>query len=277
MVAVLNDRLDHVERTPLRLLVGAGADHQGIVRALTSTRYERLWDDQITEALLRGLPPGWRNPVAFAGPEHELRPQGLYAGDRDLFCFFVDGGDALDLGPRDHLRRGFFVWNSEVGARSFGFTTFWFRTVCGNHIVWGADRITSVHAIHARGVYGAFESFRAFLSSLEDIAGESREQLVRVAREAKAEILAPIILPDREEADRILGDAGFTLKEINAARDRIAAEEVHPIGSRWDWLQGFTAAARDLPNADARVALERKAARILLPAARLPTLLPTEV
>src|SRR4030095_12104206 len=62
---------------------------------------------------------------------------GLYASDRDVFMFMIDGGSLLDAGPRAKLNRGFIVKNSEVGAGKMDLWTFIFNTVCGNNIIWG--------------------------------------------------------------------------------------------------------------------------------------------
>src|SRR5262249_15365381 len=103
-------------------------------RAITTDRYTRIWNCDITARLLRLASQGWRpGPGALDG----LR--GLCGGNQDMFAFLVDnGGRIFETLPGGGLSRGFFVWTSEVGAAAFGICTFLYEYVCGNHRVWGA-------------------------------------------------------------------------------------------------------------------------------------------
>ena len=47
---------------------------------------------------------------------------------------------------------GFFVWNSEVGRRSLGISTFWFQKVCRNHIVWDATQVIEFKRKHTGNI-----------------------------------------------------------------------------------------------------------------------------
>lgn len=271
-VDVINDRI--YRSGPQTVVPYVGLNNGGqAVRALVSTKYSRLLDSKVTEELTRGLPEGWRNPVAYEGGTFGagLKPSGLYASDRDVFAFFVDGGDFLDLGGQDQLHRGFFVWNSEVGAASFGWTTFWFRVVCGNHIVWGASDVHTVSARHVRGIRSAFDGFRVFLSELKD--GNGRDEFAAAVTAAKAEIAVSLQAGSLDEeigerAVKAFRKHGLTEPETRGALQRILIEEPEATGTRWDWLQGFTALARTREHVDARLDLERRATKALLPAVR---------
>ncbi len=74
-----------------------------------------------------------------------IAPAGVYASDRDMFLFLVDDDHRLEnpIGGTP-LARGFFVWNSEVGDKTFGLTTFLYDAICGNHIVWGAQNVKEI-------------------------------------------------------------------------------------------------------------------------------------
>ena len=76
-----------------------------------------------------------------------IAPAGLYASDHDCFAFMVNESVTVDDGSDGGLCRGFFVSNSEVGAASLKFTSL-YRSVCGNHIVWGAKQAQERHCPH---------------------------------------------------------------------------------------------------------------------------------
>ena len=46
---------------------------------------------------------------------------------------------------------GFFVWNSEVGKRSVGIQTFWYQSICQNHIVWDAVEVIDFATVTVGG------------------------------------------------------------------------------------------------------------------------------
>ena len=73
---------------------------------------------------------------------------GLYASDRDVFMFLIDEDHPIEV-RNERLSRGLFIWNSEVGKSSFGLTTFLYRYVCGNHIVWGAENVKEIRIRHS--------------------------------------------------------------------------------------------------------------------------------
>ena len=250
-------------------------DDRGVIRAFHGKVYNRVWDADVTRTLLEYLPPGWRNPVAYANGKwgSALEPSGLYAGDRNLFAFFIDGGDwredQPDAGSFDvdgeKFNRGFFVENSEVGADTLKYTTFFFDVVCGNHYVWGARDVLVESFIHrgkvaTRGLY----QFREFLNRLNE--NNTVEGFREAVRAAKQVIAVPVTRDKVETLDAAFGKfkSTFTQNEITLALDAMLREEKGVTGTRYDWLAGFTAVARELPNADDRCALEMKASKLLL-------------
>src|SRR5437867_4078926 len=114
-------------------------------RAITTDRYTRIWNSDVTSRLLRIAADGhWQPaPAAFDGS------RGLYASDQDMFAFLVDSDRRIfETLPGGGLSRGFFVWKSEVGAAAFGVCTFLYEYVCGNHRVWGAKEISELRIRH---------------------------------------------------------------------------------------------------------------------------------
>lgn len=276
---VVRDRLQRAhDQIPNRLFLAQNGDN--VVRAFHGTRYERLWDVEIADVLLKHLDSRWRNPVAYKDGKWgaELVPSGLYASDRDMFIFMIDGGDRIDAGPRAQLHHGFFVSNSEVGAGSFEVTQFLFNEVCGNNIVWGAQDIFEVRARHTASVRTVFDGFSAWVRRGAGVdVGADIQSMVRDAMSDP--FAAPASLKRDDEglimkADPIvnrLGRLGFSLTDVRAADRAIQIEEQvdgkMPTGSRWDWLQGFTAVARQRPTVDSRLELEKRAAKAFLPVA----------
>ena len=246
------------------------------LRAFHGNKYERLWDRQVTGMLMEHLPAGWRNPVAFDGGKWgaPLVPSGLYAGDRDMFAFFIDGGDWKDNPGSfdvdgDAFNNGFFCWNSEVGSASFGFTKFKFRVVCGNNIIWGADDVHTFKARHAGGAHDVFRGLRQYLTTLNE--RDDKDRFVAAVRDAKQTIAIGLTGANTSLGrERILDEANgkfkgkFTQQQVSDALDAILREERGPKGSRWDWLQGFTSVARTTSNADTRRDIEATASKLLL-------------
>ena len=278
--AVLNDRLpksiaEGDVKGRQRILLHEDDDLRRVVRAFHGDVYDRVWDSQVTKTLVEYLPPGWRNPVAYARGKwgSALEPSGLYASDRDMFAFLIDGGDWAPGQPNvgsfsvdgEQFNRGFFVWNSEVGAKTFGWTSFMFDVVCGNHYVWGARNVEQFRARHAgRGASRGLWSFRRYLEVLNENA--TPEGFAAAVRAAKAEVACKVSASKAETLDLAFDKfkRSFTKSEITLALDAMLREEKGVTGTRYDWLAGFTAVAREMPNADERSALETKASSLLL-------------
>lgn len=280
--SVVNDRLT------TSLKDGSVEDKQRLlttgdtVRAFHGKRYERLFDSSVTQMLSEYLPQGWTNPLAYEAGKWgaKLVPSGLYAGDRNMFAFFTSGGGATEAAPfgsfdvdGDQFYQGFYVWNSEVGSDTFGYDTFNLRRVCGNHIIWDATEVRRKKARHAGSANDLLRTFRTYLNSLSKPT--SNDLFVEAVREAKADIAIPTRGSSTSTGkEQVLDNAykffkgKFTQTVIVDSLDNLLREERGVKGSRWDWLQGLTATARQMPNADERAKVESTASAILLPVGR---------
>jgi hypothetical protein len=146
------------------------------LRSINSDKYARFWNAEVFAALLPLTERGWVTPPARPSTVEDLRsrpatvadvltrrtagggltvrvgdpiaPAGIYASDHDMFAFLVNEDLRIDDGTPDGLARGFFVSNSEVGAGALKFKAFYYRHVCGNHIVWGAEEVVDVSIRH---------------------------------------------------------------------------------------------------------------------------------
>lgn len=234
------------------------SDNSLTARAITSARYSRIWNSDVTERLLDLEAEGtWQPaPAAFDGS------RGLYLSDRDMFAFMVDNNRRIfEKLPGGGLSRGFFLWNSEVGAASIGVMTFLYEYVCGNHRVWGAKEVKEISFRHIgegldRKAFGTLEA------RLIDYANGSAD-----ADEAKIERMRTTIIAADKQG---LLDALFQRLKISK---KLAAQTVELAEAREDWYGNprsvwgvagaLTEIARDMPNADKRDELNRIGAKLM--------------
>lgn len=227
------------------------------LRAINSEQYARIWNVDVLARIieLKTLGPWQEAPAAFD------ESRGQYMSDRDMFSFFVDSDRRIFETANGGLSRGFFVWNSEVGAASFGVMTFLYEFVCGNHRVWGASNVQELRLRHV-GEAGSqwIGEMQARLTEYADASAEEDETKIKAAREFSLGL-------DRDE----VVDAVFKVLAGKVSRRTIikahdlAEEHSEWYGdprSAWGMSGGLTEIARDLPNADERVALDRASTRV---------------
>lgn len=265
----LNYGLEKSSRDAVKFMTIADEDGGDVntLQAVTSATYGRIWDADVVSATQRVVErSGGRfyNPKAyvnngqgFKGITGQVAPSGLYASDRDVFMFLIDGGSLLDAGPRAQLNRGFFVSNSEVGARTFTLTTFLFNVCCGNHIVWNASDIHTLKIKHSSGAPARFDSEAT--PALLDYANASAKPLEDAVNKAQQFILGST--PD-EVTTWLNAHGKFSRSEIKSAIDFAKAEE-GDARTLWHLVQGFTAYARGFDFVDARIDLETRAGKLL--------------
>ncbi len=229
------------------------------VDAVLSTSYTRIWNADVTSRLVRLSEQGpWQPaPAAFDGS------RGLYAGDRDMFAFLVDNERRIfEKDPGGGLARGFFVWNSEVGAASFGMLTFLYEYVCGNHIVWGAKGVKELRLRHVGDVdHRAWGALAGELRRYADSSATEDEAKITSARTfqlggTKDEVLDMIFklrVPELTKA--------ITVKAFDRAEERV--DRYGSPRSAWGFANGLTELSQELPNAGDRVALDRAAGKVL--------------
>ncbi|MCF6147662.1 MAG: DUF945 domain-containing protein [Candidatus Kuenenia sp.] len=253
----LNHALPKTQDSVKLLLTSNGTS---TVRAFTSERYGRIWDIDIVRAV-EGLcerNTSWHNPPAYKSTVSdgvEIENAGLYASDRDIFMFFIDEDHPIEVNG-ERLSRGFFVWNSETGKSSFGLTTFIYRYVCHNHIVWGAQEIREIRIKHSLNAPArAFSEIMPALKRYVESSSGYEKQTIKRAMEYR---------PSVNKADTIewLQKNGFTKAVSEKAFDYAISEEGNST-SLWNIIQGLSALARDRKHIDTRVDLERQAGRLL--------------
>jgi hypothetical protein len=230
-----------------------------VLRAATSDKYTRIWNDEVTAQLLRLVE---REPAWTVPPASGLQPSGLYASDRDMFAFMVNDSRRINDGTDEGLARGFFVWNSEVGAASFGMMTFLYRYVCGNHIVWGAENVREVRIRHVGAA--DLKAFHRVEATLREYADQSVSDDEAIITRAKTLELGGT---KEEVLDRLFGmrSLNVTRKALEDAYDT-AEQHVDTDGSPrsvWGMVQGLTREAQKVPYADERTAREKAAGKVM--------------
>lgn len=257
----------------------------GTVRSLMSDSYERVWDVAIAERLIELRDAGWRVPPARPAREGQagaraateadvlstrggggglyinvgdmIAPAGLYAGDRDLFAFMVNEDARLEDGTPGGLSRGFFIENSEVGAKGLRVTSYLYRHVCGNHIVWGAENVRTLAVRHV-GM-----GPEAFWRGLEDRVRSYMESGFS-ADEARIKAAQRFTLGDGRDkvADFLYSRSLLGKRAALKAYDRAEQDGETPT-TAWGLAQGITRLSQDLTNADRRNELDKAAGRII--------------
>lgn len=244
------------ESNDARILVAQnGATH---VRAITSTTYGRIWDEQVVRAIRESVDPNvWKVPSASYSAKDPKRATTLYASDRDVFIFLVNEENAIDA-DGEHVNRGFYVWNSEVGNSSFGIACFTYDYVCDNRIIWGQKDFREMTIRHTAG--GPHRFAEKAIPQLNAYAQSSGRVMAETIRAAKAREVGK----DRKSVIDWMKARGFTAKVAGKAYE---AAEADPRGynprSAWGLVQGVTDVAHDLPHTDTRLELEDRAGAIL--------------
>lgn len=249
------------------------------LRAVTGPDYGRIFDHELVEAVQRIAGDGigdtrWKVPGTLDWASGVYNPHvdvtkettTLYASDRDVFLFLVDDLNPIEAGrlpdgSPDVFFRGFYCWNSEVGAKTLGIASFYFRAVCANRNLWGVEDFQEITIRHSKHAAHRFAHEAA--PALTRFANSSPRPFVEGVRAAREKIVA------RTEYDRtdFLRRRGFGKAETAKIVETVLTEEGRPPESVFDFVQGITAVARTKPQQDARLALEGRARTLMEQAA----------
>ena len=238
-----------------------------ILRATTSKIYDRVWNAQVTDFLLklnrhfdgRFQPPSvnWRSDSRNTDPSDQ-GGTGLYASDRDMFAFLVDKEKQLDISGAE-LVRGFFVSNNEVGSGSLKLCMFLCDYICGNHIIWDVTQAVTVSARHAGNA--ATETFEKIfpLSIALQVSKKASLDEVKI-RKAQTKILGQNkektvdFIFEKRFATRRLAEAAWVSSDLR--------EGVNP-NSVWGMICGMTAMARSVTHYNKRADIEVSASKLM--------------
>lgn len=189
-------------------------------------------------------------------PERPLdESTALYTSDRYVFLFLVDVDNEIVIGDEIYLR-GFYCWNSEVGARSLGVGFFYFRALCENRQLWELEELHEIvfkyDDIHIERLENKF------LTALLKFTMKPPKFFVKFIERAKSHVVATNDA-ERREFIAALGLARNASAIIKAVR----REEHKDPETIFDFIQGITAVARTIPQQDKRLLLEGKTRNLL--------------
>ncbi|HEY3838118.1 MAG TPA: hypothetical protein VGL72_16175 [Bryobacteraceae bacterium] len=245
------------------------------LRAVTGADYGRIHDFELVDAVQRIAGNGtgdtrWKVPGVLDWSTERYNPRvdiskettTLYASDRDVFIFLVDDLNPIEAGrlpdgSPDLYFRGFYCWNSEVGAKTLGMASFYLRAVCQNRNLWGVEdfeQITIRHSKYAASRF-AYEAAPALLNFAES----SPTPFVNGIKAARARIVAQ----SDEDRTEFLQRRGFSKADTGKIIEAVLSEEGHPPESIFDFVQGITAVARGKTHQDARLDMEAKAKKLM--------------
>lgn len=245
------------------------------LRAVTGPDYGRIYDHELVAAVQKIAGNGtgdtrWKVPGTLDWSSGVYNPMvvitkdttTLYASDRDVFLFLVDDMNPIEAGKLpdgspDLYFRGFYCWNSEVGAKTLGIASFYLRAVCQNRNLWGVEDFQEISIRHSK--YAANRFAHEAAPALTRFADSSPRPFVEGIRAARERIVA------RNDDDRtdFLRGRGFSRAEMARIVETVLAEEGRPPESVFDFVQGITAVARSKPQQDARLTMETRAKKLL--------------
>jgi hypothetical protein len=244
------------------------------LRAVTGPDYGRIYDHELVSAVQRIAGDGlgdtrWKVPgvldwsTGIYNPHVDVTEETttLYASDRDVFLFLVDDLNPIEAGrlpdgSPDLFFRGFYCWNSEVGAKTLGIASFYLRAVCQNRNLWGVEDFEEITIRHSK--YAAARFAHEAAPALARFADSSPLPFINGVKAARQRIVA------RNDDDRteFLRKRGFSKAETAKIIGTVLAEEGRKPESVFDFVQGITAVARGKAHQDARLDFEARAKKL---------------
>jgi len=235
-------------KKPLQILTSTDA-----VRSIHGVAYTRLWDADLVMTIRE-----------FATDFHPPQPTprgatGLYSGEQDLFCFVIDPTGWAEI-EGEAFAPGFFVWNSEVGKRSIGMSTFWFQAVCQNHIVWDAVEVTEFSRKHTASVHESLSDIRRTIEALVQKRDARKDGFVALMRKAMATKLGD----DAPDVEKALAQNGISRQ---FAKEALKIAQQQGRFTIWALVDALTRLSGKLEFAGDRTDADQKAAGLLALAA----------
>jgi hypothetical protein len=272
-VRCLNERAEDSESHQIQFLTRESPPSEGQaqgnfeLRAATSEKYGRIWNADILDELVTRFGDGVTGRYKVPGEFDVNVPitQGnttLYMSDRDMYVFLCDEQNRIELpnrrnGQRGNLARGFILWNSETGHKTFGVSTFYFDYVCANRIIWGAEAVQKIKMRHSKFAPEKFA--RDVLPGLQFFADGSMLGIETAIEEARKRTFeGPEVV-----SDVLVSKLGLTKKSADKVSMIHFMEEEKPIENWYDLTNGLTAFAKTIPFQAERVAIETQAGQIL--------------
>lgn len=263
-----------------------------LARCFTSAKYQRIWNYEIGKRLVHLEHDGWRtapgrpphgykgetwiateadclrsNGILSVKPGDRIAPAGIYASDRDMFVFLVNEGNPIanPASPDCPLHRGFFVWNSEVGDKSFGIMTFFYDAICGNHIVWGATNVCEMRVRHVGSARG--RAFGRLSLQLKQYADSSVNEDEAKILKAQTYELGTTKEQTLDALMKFITKKRVTVLNESKLNEAYAIAETTPRygnpNTPWAVAQGITEISQRTEHASDRVNMDRAAGQLI--------------
>jgi hypothetical protein len=273
----LNYGLSRKDKNPMKLLYTDQIDDAGtpkvtpLLRSLTKNSYTRIWNIDVLSRLEEFQARGWDCPTPFKGSNlsqssTEDRAKTIYAGDRDMFAFLVNEDKRItEPGSTEGLARGFFVETSEVGGRAIKFTSFLYRYVCSNHMVWGADGVTTLRFKSDQSPLVQLTQALEAVHKLAESSAVNDEKAIKVAMEWKLGVNKEAVIEEVTEKLRL----NVSRRILSNAYDIGALHESEDGNPRtlWGLANAITRYSQAAETGQARTTIDAQAG-ILLAAAQ---------
>jgi hypothetical protein len=228
------------------------------IRSVHGASYTRLFNVELL-TVIREFAVDFQPPQATrvgSNEDPDTPPAtGLYCGEQDMFCFFIDPTGWTEI-EGEPFAPGFFVWNSEVGRRSIGIQTFWFQAICQNHIVWDAAEVVEYKRKHTTNVHEALRTVQQLIEQLVNKRDQRRDAFVNVIKNAMQTKLGD----DVEDVLKVLRKHGIP---------KAAAAEALKIAARqgkftvFSLVDALTRLARQYENAGDRTEADARSSSLL--------------
>ena len=144
-----------------------------------------------------------------------------------------------------------------MGSRTLGIASFYFRAVCQNRNIWGAENFEEITIRHSK--YAASRFAQEAAPALESFADSSASAFIAGIQAARSQVVAR----SDEERSEFLRKRGFSKPDTAKIIDTVLVEEGRAPESVFDFVQGITAMARIEKHQDARLDVELKAKRLM--------------
>jgi hypothetical protein len=226
-----------------------------LLRAITSDEYARIWNYEIAERLIDLA--GWEPARPDIRVQDDRLP--LYASDHDMFAFLRSVDKTVNEGNGEPMWKGVIAENSEVGASSLKLTRFFYREMCGNHIIWGASKVVDFNVRHIGQARERWGHFAVQVRQWSDSTVREEEAMIQKAK-------TTVISATKEGVlDAVFGkrSVGLSRKAVAAGYDAVNVAEDGEPNTVWGLVQGLTRESQRTTHADKRTAMDRAAGKLL--------------
>lgn len=221
-----------------KVLFSTGLEPQ--LHALTSTGYGRVWDSDVLDALTQNLDDDWSVDHATLS-------------DRDMYMFLINKSHPVDIDGKA-LYRGFYLWNSEVGASTLGIAPY--LSLDDTHILWGGNVMEQLRIRHT--VFAPERFMHEAKSILRTMSDASESPILHMVDDAKRTTLAK---NSTELSTFLTGKPGFSK---SVAKELVAhAETIGEPTCLWTVVRAGSELAKRITYTDERLSYEGQVSDLL--------------